>query len=94
MQVVTALNYLFLPLNVYTGPYTLSENSNCYVNVNSQQGICLEASRCEAFRIHGENLGICSYRQGIPIVCCPSKQPSRKRSNSFKGKRISARSKL
>ena len=92
MQVVTSLNYLFLPLNDSRGPYTLSENSNCYVNFNGQQGICLEASKCGAFRTHREYLRICSYRQGIPIVCCPSKQPIHQRNYDFQSKRISARS--
>ncbi|XP_070503674.1 serine protease snake-like isoform X2 [Chironomus tepperi] len=75
-------------LNFTTALFGLSENTICPSHV-SGDAICLEASKCEAFKTERNKLGICSFNGRIPIVCCPKQQQSGENNGNSKLRRIS-----
>ena len=88
---ITIILFISL-LNIATALLDLSENASCPSHVSGQDGICLQASKCEAFKTERNKLGICSFNGRIPIVCCPKQQGTK--TADIKVRRISAISKL
>jgi hypothetical protein len=92
MNLLISFISLIYFLNFSSAFLDLSENASCPSHVSVQKGICVEASRCEAFKTDRNKLGICSFNGRIPIVCCP--ENSRPKIVDIHIKRISAISKL
>lgn len=90
---VTLISFLSI-LNFGAALFDLPENTNCPSHVSGQDGICLQATKCEAFKTERNKLGICSFNGRIPIVCCPKQQLSSMKVLDMEKRRISSLSKL
>lgn len=51
--------------------FDLEVSSQCNSAFTGVNGTCLEAKDCPEFITNREDLRICSFKQRVPIVCCP-----------------------
>jgi hypothetical protein len=86
MNILFILSFVF-HLNSAFDVFDKEINSTCSSEFTGENGVCLEAKDCPAFRKSRNQLKICSFKHRVPIVCCP-----RQLDNREGHKRISAQS--
>ena len=95
MRSFTCLTIFILSLRFSESVFDLIENDQCSSEFTGDNGVCVEASNCEEFKTHRNKLKICSFRDKIPLVCCPAVDAwDLGKSGEISRNRISARSKI
>ncbi|KAG5671089.1 hypothetical protein PVAND_001303 [Polypedilum vanderplanki] len=64
--------FLILPQIVLINcAFNKLENDKCSSDFTGNNGVCVEAKNCPAFKTNRNQLTICSFKNRIPIICCP-----------------------
>jgi hypothetical protein len=81
MSGLTLLFCLIFTVSRVSSMYELGLNDACISSITNAEGVCKDPRQCDQFKANRAKINICSFKEKIPIVCCPKSGNSQSAAN-------------